>query len=103
MSTNSFARAAPLAALMLFILSCTTSAQNANTSAESAASKAEEHLRLYRQYLEAFDAAAEGALKKFVAEHLSGQGQQGPPPERLLENILGFRRMIGPLEIYEVE
>ena len=103
MSPNSFARAASLAALMLLFSSTLFAQTAANASAPSAAPKAEERLRLYRQYLEAFDAADAEALKKFVAEHFSEQERQGQPPERVAENILGFRRMVGPFDLYEVE
>ena len=100
MSPKTFARAATLAALIL-LASCTMFAQNAaSTSAASSASRAEEHLRVFRRYLEVFDAADAEALKKFAAEHMSEKGQ---PPERVAEGVLRFRSMVGPLDLYEVE
>lgn len=100
MSPKHFARAASLAALVLFILSPTPRAQ---TTDASAASKTEEHLRVVRAHLEAFNAADAEALKKFAAEHLSEQARRGQPPERFAENELRFRRAVGALELYEVE
>jgi hypothetical protein len=98
MSPKLFARAASLAALIL-LFSSTLFAQ----TAASAVSKTDEHLRLLRQHLEAFNAADAEGLKKFAAEHLSEQERQGRPPERVAEGELGFRRMVGALELYEVE
>jgi CubicO group peptidase (beta-lactamase class C family) len=103
MSPKLFARAAMLAALIL-LSSYTIFAQTAaDASAASSASKTEEHLRVFRRHLEAFAAADAEGLKKFAAEHLSEQGRHGQPPERVAENELGFRRMIGALDIFEVE
>jgi D-alanyl-D-alanine carboxypeptidase len=101
MSPKPFTRAAPLAALIL-LFSSTLFAQTA-ASAASAVSKTDEHLRLLRQHLEAFNAADAEGLKKFAAEHLSEGERQGRPPERIAEGELGFRRMVGALELYEVE
>jgi len=103
MSTNSYARAATLAALILFSSATLLAQTVAATSATSAASKTEEHLRVLRMHMEAFNAADAEALKKFAAEHLSAEGRHGQTPERVAEAELGFRQMTGAFDLYEVE
>jgi CubicO group peptidase (beta-lactamase class C family) len=102
MSPKSLARAASLAALIL-LSSSTTFAQAAATPDAAAPSKTEEHLRVLRRHLEAFNASDAEALKKFAAEHLSEKERQGDTPERVVESELRFRRAVGALELYEVE
>ena len=97
------ARAASLAALILLSSSTLLAQTAAATSASSAVSKTEEHLRVLRMHLEAFNAADAEALKKFAAEHLSAEERHGQPPERVAENEMDFRQMVGALELYEVE
>jgi D-alanyl-D-alanine carboxypeptidase len=101
MSLRLAARAASLAALIL-LSSSTLFAQTA-ASAASLPSKTEEHLRVLHMHMEAFNAADAEGLKKFAAEHLSAEERHGQPPERVAENEMGFRQMVGALELYEVE
>lgn len=101
MSPKNFARAAMLAALMLSFSSILIAQNAAATSPASAASKAEEHLRVLRLHMEAFNAADAEGLKKFAAEHLSDR--RGQPPERVAEMELRFRRAEGAFDLHEVE
>lgn len=106
MSPSHKGRAASLAVLILFMLSSPPAPLGqapAQTAASAPASKAEEHLRVMRLHLEAFNAADAEGLKKFAAEHLSERERHGQPPERVAEGELGFRRRVGPFDIYEVE
>lgn len=100
MSPKHFARAASLAALIL--LSSPTLFAQATAAAGPAASlsKTDEHLRVLRLHMEAFNAADAEALKKFAAEHLAERGQ---PPERVAEMELRFRRAEGAFDLHEVE
>lgn len=92
MSPKHFVRAATLAALVL-LSSSIVFAQDA------AASKTDEHLRVLRLHMEAFNAADAEGLKKFAAEHLP----QRQPPERVAEMELRFRRAEGAFDLHEVE
>lgn len=69
----------------------------------AASSAAEEHVRVLKKYLEAFNAGDAEGLKGFAAEHLSEQERRGTPPERVAQFELGFRQMIGGgLDIHKV-
>ena len=91
--------------MLLLISSLTVSAQQAvGQAAAPPPSKADEHLRVLRLHLAAFNAGDAAALKKFAAEHLSEAERRGQPPERVVEFELRFREMIGgEFELYEVE
>lgn len=101
MSPKHFARAAALAALVLLSSSIIFAQDAAATSAASATSKTDEHLRVLRLHMEAFNAADAEALKKFAAEHLLER--DGQPPERVAEMELRFRRAEGAFDLHEVE
>ena len=103
MSHSFAARAASLVVFILLSSSTLFAQTAAATSVATAASRTEEHLRVLRQHIEAFNAADAEALKKFAAEHLSEQGRHGQPPERVAEAEMGFRQMVGAFELYEVE
>ncbi|HWT00636.1 MAG TPA: serine hydrolase domain-containing protein [Pyrinomonadaceae bacterium] len=88
---------------LLLIVPLTISAQQP-VGGGAPPSKPDEHLRVLKVHLAAFNAGDAAALKKFAAEHLSEGERRGQPPERVVEFELGFRRMIGGgFELYEVE
>src|SRR5215213_9311908 len=96
MSKGSFAAGLVLLSLFLGV--------TLTASAQKAINKADEHLRVLRLHLAAFNAGDAEALKKFAAEHLSEGERRGQPPERVVEFELGLRGMIGGgFELYEVE
>jgi D-alanyl-D-alanine carboxypeptidase len=96
-------RAASLAALILISSSTLFAQTAAATSTTSAVSKTEEHLRVLRQHMEAFNGSDAEALKRFAAEHLSAEERHGQPPERVAEAEMDFRRMTGAFDLYEIE
>ena len=96
MSKGSFATG-----LLLFAL---LPAATLTASAQQAVNKPDEHLRVLKLHLAAFNAGDREALKKFAAEHLSESHRHGMPPERVAEMELGFReRVVSGFELYEVE
>jgi CubicO group peptidase (beta-lactamase class C family) len=97
MSKATFA-AGPALLSILLAVALTASAQ------QMTASKPDEHLRVLKLHLAAFNAGDREALKKFAAEHLSEAHRRGAPPERVAEMELGFReRVVSSFELYEVE
>lgn len=88
------------AILFSLLLMPLTSAQNLSANNTS---KADEHLRIFKQHLAAFNAGDLEELKKFAAEHLSAQETNGVSPEEMARREAGFSRQIGKFELYEVE
>lgn len=85
-----------LALLLALLAAAMVCAQNdvKNTGSSDAA-----HLNLLKTYLEVFNAGDVEGLKKFAAEHL-----HGPPPERVAQNLLRFRNMVGGgFALYRIE
>ena len=96
MSKRSFAAGLLLLSLLL--------AAALPACAQTAVNKPDEHLRVLKMHLAAFNAGDREALKKFAAEHLSESHRHGMPPERVAEMELGFRaRVVSGFELYEVE
>jgi D-alanyl-D-alanine carboxypeptidase len=89
---------------LLLIMSLTASAQQSVGSAAAAPSKPDEHLRVLKLHLAAFNAGDREALTKFAAEHLSESDRHGMPPERVAQMELEFHSRVNSiLELYEVE
>ena len=96
MSKMSFAAGLALLSLLLAVA--------LTASAQKAVNKPDEHLRVLKLHLAAFNAGDVEALKKFAAEHLSESDRQGMLPEQVAQRELEFRnRVVGGFELYEVE